>query len=50
MLAARTSSILSGLAMHIESGACGKRVLQWVLAEIDVKLKDVGLREIRLVT
>lgn len=46
----RNFSTLSGLAMHIESGACGKRMLQWIISEINEKLNDVGLREISLVT
>lgn len=48
--ATRSFSTFSGLAMHIESGACGKRMFQQILSEINDKLKGVGLQEIRLVT
>jgi hypothetical protein len=40
--ATRNLSTFSGLAMHIESGACGKGMCQWVLSEINEKLKAVG--------
>jgi hypothetical protein len=48
--AARSFSTFSGLAMHIESGACGKQTFRWVLSLINERLKGLGIREIRLVS
>jgi len=48
-LAEKCFSTLSGLAMHVESGACGKKMFREVLKFVNERLKDIGIREIRLV-
>ncbi|KFY26186.1 hypothetical protein V491_01415 [Pseudogymnoascus sp. VKM F-3775] len=44
----KTFSTLSGLAMHVESGACGdgKRMFSQVLEFVNARLKDLGVGEI----
>ncbi|CZR68019.1 uncharacterized protein PAC_17918 [Phialocephala subalpina] len=48
-LAEKSFSTLSGLAMHVESGAYGKKMFREVLKFVNERLKDIGIREIRLV-
>ncbi|KAF8861395.1 hypothetical protein BDZ45DRAFT_647691 [Acephala macrosclerotiorum] len=48
-LAEKSFSTLSGLAMHVESGACGKGMFREVLKFVNERFKDIGIREIRLV-
>jgi hypothetical protein len=48
-LAQKRFSTLSGLAMHVESGACGKQTFRDVLNFVNERLKDFGIREICLI-
>ena len=48
-LARRSFSTLSGLTMHVESGACGKKTFSEVLKFVNDQLKNIGFQEIRLV-
>jgi hypothetical protein len=46
----KTFSTLSGVAMHVESGACygGLKALEEVVNFVNKKLQEVGLRQISL--
>lgn len=44
----KSFSTLSGLAMHVESGACGTQTIRKVLTFVNEKLKAAGFREMKL--
>lgn len=46
----REFSTLSGMAQHIESGACegGRRMLEGAVQFVEEKLKELGFKEVRL--